>query len=125
MSSLPHKQVVVKVNAAVDEGIVEVVSALSAFPWVVTVESCQGEPGPDGRPAGVSFFCGDWRKAAVFVHARLAPALALPQITHALKVYDAGVGNPMVEIEFPAEAAPEVASAIHSLQKRLTSASHS
>lgn len=36
-----HRQIWVKVNALVDEGIVELVNALSSFPKLQTYESCQ------------------------------------------------------------------------------------
>lgn len=48
----PHKGVVVKVNAIVDERIAPLVLALNRIPCVFTVESCQGKA---GRPAWVYF----------------------------------------------------------------------
>jgi hypothetical protein len=38
-----HKHVLTKVNVGVDEGIAPVVEALSLFPDVHTVESCEGK----------------------------------------------------------------------------------
>ena len=38
----PHKTVLVKVNAPVDEGIAEVVGLLNEFPNIYTTQSCQG-----------------------------------------------------------------------------------
>ena len=38
----PHKQVLVKVNTLVDEGIAPLVEALSAWEEIRTFESCQG-----------------------------------------------------------------------------------
>lgn len=38
----PHRTVLVKVNAPVDEGIAEIVTALNAFPGLYTTQSCQG-----------------------------------------------------------------------------------
>ena len=58
-----HKQVWVKVNAPVDEGIAELIQALSSFPKLQTIESCQGgwpRSGEDkeGMPANVWFHYG-------------------------------------------------------------------
>ncbi len=39
-----HVEVPVKVNAWVDAGVKDLVEALSAFPHVCTVESCEGPP---------------------------------------------------------------------------------
>lgn len=51
-----HKEVVIKVNAYVDEGIKDVVKALNNFDGWMTWDSCQGNP-PD-RPAVVEFCPG-------------------------------------------------------------------
>ena len=40
-----HPQVWAKVNTHVDEGVVDLISALSRFKGLRTLESCQGEPG--------------------------------------------------------------------------------
>ena len=39
---VPHAQTFVKVNAPVDSGIAPLVSALSRFPGLVTLSSCEG-----------------------------------------------------------------------------------
>jgi len=41
---MSHKAVWVKVNVQVDAGIADLISALSLFPALQTIESCQGEP---------------------------------------------------------------------------------
>ncbi len=62
---MSHRQVLVKVNAPVDEGIAEVVSALNEFPGLYTTQSCQGRE--DGY-AFVWFRYGeDAHEAADFV----------------------------------------------------------
>lgn len=72
-----HKQTWVKVNAPVDKGIKELVVALSAFPKLQTIESCQGE----GEGAWVCFWYGDYwsekphKDLADFVLGYLAPRL--------------------------------------------------
>ena len=63
-----HKQVWVKVNAPVDEGVAPLVLALSEFEGVCTHESCQG-----GELAVVHFSCGEWRETATFVEDVLIP----------------------------------------------------
>ena len=113
-----HKQVRVKINARVDAGIAPLVSALSAFPWIETVDSCEGQAGDADWPAHVFFSCGDWQRAAVFVHAQLAPALARLGISEDVRLYARGCGDPLVEARFPAEATPEVTSAVIGLLAR-------
>lgn len=68
-----HAEAFVKVNAAVDEGIVDLVEALSQFPELVTIESCQGDPA--GVQAFVFFRFGSWRKCGEFLFDRLLPTL--------------------------------------------------
>jgi hypothetical protein len=72
---MTHKQLWVKVNAPVDNGVSEIVSALSRFPLLETVESCEGD-GNTG--AWVCFRYGSywnhpWRELAEFVFGYLAP----------------------------------------------------
>lgn len=50
----PHRQLAVKVNALVDEGVAPLVEALSATVGVVTLDSCEGDE--DLEPAHV-YFC--------------------------------------------------------------------
>lgn len=42
MGSRPHRQIFAKVNAPVDKGIANLVSALSEFPTLCTLSSCEG-----------------------------------------------------------------------------------
>lgn len=49
-----HREIPVKVNALVDEGVACLVTALSAFPLVQTTDSCQGD-GPKGAGPSVFF----------------------------------------------------------------------
>lgn len=64
-------------NVPVDKGIAALVAALSAFPKLQTLESCQG----DGRKSALIVFrYGDywthpWREAAEFVLGSLGPYL--------------------------------------------------
>ena len=72
-----HAQVWVKVNAPVDRGLEPLISALSAFPSLQTLESCEGDA---DRPAWVCFYYGSyweqqWRGLADFTLGFLGPAL--------------------------------------------------
>ena len=78
LESVGHKQMWVKVNAHVDEGVAGLVGALSAFPQLQTIESCQGTV-PKG--AWVCFRYGEDRPDACydlakFVVGYLGPGLA-------------------------------------------------
>jgi hypothetical protein len=69
-----HHQVWAKVNAQVDKGIAPLIEALSAFPGVRTIESCEGK----GDSAWVCFDCGEeegWKKVAEFVFTVIGPPL--------------------------------------------------
>jgi hypothetical protein len=69
-----HRQVWVKVNAHVDEGIAPLVKALSSFPHVRTWESCRGQPGR--RLPHVYFSAGfDGQEQTIPFVAWLAPRL--------------------------------------------------
>jgi hypothetical protein len=66
-----------KVNAVVDEGVVGIVSALSEFPQLETIESCERN---EGNAAWVCFRYGEywenpWRDLAEFLLGYMAPGL--------------------------------------------------
>lgn len=67
-----HNQIQVKVNALVDEGIADLVTALATVPDLITLESCQGGEGAD---AFVHFRLGGWQEAGRFLFEELAPKL--------------------------------------------------
>lgn len=82
----PHIQTWVKVNAPVDEGIAELIEALSAFPKLQTIESCQGgwprsDEDKEGMPAKVWFHYGQddnahpYREIGDFVLGYFGPGL--------------------------------------------------
>lgn len=86
MTRRGHKQVWAKVNAHVDEGIAELIAALSAFPKLQTIESCQGgyprsDADKEGAPAVVFFHYGQhhqthpYQEIADFVLGYLGPEL--------------------------------------------------
>ena len=73
-----HEQMWVKVNVPVDTGISGLVSALSTFPSLETIESCEGYA---RTAAWISFRYGTywdhpWRDLAGFVLGYLLPKLA-------------------------------------------------
>lgn len=70
-----HKQVWVKVNAHVDEGVADLVEALNSFPELRTTKSSQGD---DQSPAWVYFTYGNghWQEVAKFTLGHLGPRLA-------------------------------------------------
>ncbi len=70
---IPHQQTWVKVNAPVDCGIAALVSALSSFGGLETIESCQGVRGQTN--AFVLFRYGNWEKCGEFLFDRLLPTL--------------------------------------------------
>lgn len=81
-----HVQTWVKVNAPVDEGIAQLIEALSAFPMLQTIESCQGgyprsDADKEGMQAVVFFYYGQhdhahpYREISEFVLGYLGPGL--------------------------------------------------
>lgn len=80
MSEFPHRQVWIKVNAQVDEGVAELISAMNEVSGLETVSSCQGEPTEceDGivRYAYVHFYFGDWQQISELAFKEMAPALS-------------------------------------------------
>lgn len=71
---MPHTQTWVKVNAPVDEGVAELVSALSQIDGLETLESCQGYPGRSN--AFVLFRFGTWQECGELMFARILPLLS-------------------------------------------------
>jgi len=73
-----HDQTWVKVNVPVDRGVESIVSALSAFSGLETVESCEGnlERGPWICFRYGAYWEHPWRELADFVLGYLAPGLA-------------------------------------------------
>ena len=110
----PHPQIVVKVNAHVDEGVAELVSALSAIDGLETIESCQGGAGR-GR-AFVSFRYGGWRDAGDLLFAKLLPSLPRDlrtDVALSLEAYDSDTAMALITVE--PSAVPAVAAHIRTL----------
>lgn len=68
-----HRQVFVKANVPVDEGVADLVSALSEINELETIESCQG--GDADSRGFVLFRFGDWRQLGGFLFGVLLPAM--------------------------------------------------
>ena len=91
-----HRQTWAKVNAPVDKRIRELVEALSAFPELQTIESCQRDK---DTGAWVSFWYGDywdnsWNALAAFVLGYLGPKLTCElgdRVTLSIQVNSAGL----------------------------------
>ena len=101
-----HKQLWVKVNAPVDKGIAELITALSAFPKLQTIESCQGTKGR----AWVWFAYGeDWKELADFVLGFLGPKLAeefQDRVQITIRIVEAGTIR--AEMDLPSDSIPAV-----------------
>ena len=95
-----HEQVMVQVNAQVDRGIARLVLALSKFPYVQTVDSCQGS---DDMDAGVTMTCETREQAIDLAFRHLAPiaeALWVP----GMRLQMIGIapdGSPNVQLALP------------------------
>lgn len=103
-----HRQVWTKVNAPVDEGVVGLIDALSSFPGLRSIESCQGPP------AWVCFEVGveGWSELAALVLARFGPALG-DLATAGIHV--TGAGRARGELTVQPDALDDTVSLLHRL----------
>lgn len=95
-----HREVPVKVNAWVDEGIADLVSALSEIDGLITLESCQGDA--DEREAFVIFRYGDWQQCGELLFDQILPAMS-PDLRSAvslkLQAYDTDTASGFISID--------------------------
>jgi hypothetical protein len=117
---IEHKQVQVKVNAYVDEGVSPLVCALNELEGVITIDSCEGYA---DDPSYVYFHLLSLSEdCALFAH-KLASALH-SQIQGRWD-YFVGVewssGEPMLQIRVPRNFVGQTAEAIRSIVSRLRS----
>jgi hypothetical protein len=101
-----HRTVPVKVNAWVDEGIADLVSALSEIDGLITLESSQGDVG-DGD-AFVIFQYGDWRQCGELLFDHILPRLSSDlraDVSLKLQAYDTDTASARIAIEPRAVAA--------------------
>ena len=101
-----HEQVWVKVNAPVDKGIADLVSALALFPKLQTIESCQGTKGR----AWVCFVYGeDWKELSNFVLGFIGPKITREfgdRVDLSIRVAEAGTIR--AEMELASESIPAI-----------------
>lgn len=69
-----HQQTIVGVNTKVDVGVANLVKALSGFPKLMTVESCEG--GKDTGAFVIFNYGANWRELVEFVFSFFGPQLA-------------------------------------------------
>jgi hypothetical protein len=95
-----HRQVPVKVNAWVDEGIAGLVTALSEFEGLVTLETCQGHV--EERDAFVVFRYGDWQRCGELLFGRILPTMSpdlRADVSLRLQAYDADTALGSITLE--------------------------
>ena len=118
---MSHKQISVKVNVFVDEGIACVVSALNKIEGISTFSSCEGVAGKEY--AHVYF---DYPTARGWIKlARLASKLA--HILAANDIYDSSISlewtgdktNPFISFEFAAELSEAIALVLNDHRSEL------
>jgi hypothetical protein len=116
----------VRINAPVDVGIAPVIEALSAFPALRTLASCEGD---SEVPATVAFIVGDdradgWRELADLVLGFMGPALMRElgdRVGLAVRVTEAGTIRG--ELRILPGLVPRTAAVLHQLAAQLTEAS--
>lgn len=102
-----HKQVWVKVNTPVDEGLSELISLLNQIDRLYTLDSCQGYAGW----GFIYFRYGNWLKLGHFVFGKLAPALReIEEITLSLQTIDGD--EPMAKLGIRKETIPQIVSVL-------------
>jgi hypothetical protein len=122
---MAHVQVWVKVNATVDHGIAQVIAALSRFPTLRTIESCEGDVARriGRRGAWVCFSYGEppsWDGISRFVLRDFGPALARKVGDRAhVRIRVTEGGQILAELTIRPGAIRIVARAIHDLARKL------
>jgi hypothetical protein len=116
-----HREVAVKVNAFVDEGIADLVVALSEIKGLATLESCQGEPGE--ADAFVLFRHGDWRQSGAMLFEDLMSALGpelRSQVSLRLEAFENGAAMGSILVE--PSAIDDLTAIVRSLTSKNASA---
>jgi hypothetical protein len=101
-----QREVLVKINALVEEGVAPLVAAMSEIPGLVILESNQGEPGR--RPAHLAFRLGDWRQTGELLFEQLTSAIPpdlRAMVTLRLQAYDVGRAVGSITVDPAAVAA--------------------
>lgn len=102
-----HKQVCIKANAMVDEGVADLIELLNQIDRLHTLSSCQGYDGW----GHVYFFYGDWLETGHFVFGTLRSALRHIEETTFCIESVAG-DHPMAKLGFRTESIPSMVSAL-------------
>lgn len=108
----------VKVNAPVDKGIKGIISALNEYPYLETIESCEGNNviGPWVYFRYGSYWENNWRELADFVLGFLAPHLnSLVGDDATLRIQTTPSGNIFGELSIRCGAASRVEAALKKL----------
>ena len=107
-----HLQKWIKVNAAVDLGIAEIVSLLSCVEQLETLQSCEGDPA--GKEAYVYFCCGDWSRICARIFEKIGPALKgqVEDEDARLTVEVGSSEEPIAKLSFRAEVTGAITSAL-------------
>lgn len=114
--SVRHRETIVKVNALADEGVAELVVALSAISGLITLESCQGG---DGRDAFVHFRFGGWKESGHLLFDCLLPFMSpdlRSMVSMRIQAYDTSTATAMISVE--PDAVPMLAQCVRDLQAR-------
>ncbi len=94
-----HRETIVKVNAFADEGVAELVVALSGIPGLITLESCQGG---EGRDAFVYFRLGGWMESGHLLFDCLLPSMSpdlRSMVSMRIQAYDTSTATAMISVE--------------------------
>jgi hypothetical protein len=109
----------VKVNAPVDEGIAELVAALSEFPEIETLESCQGD---HDKPAFVIFRLGSWRDCGSFLFDKLLRAMdSNLRADVSASIIGYGVTHCLGRLSLSPEAVSSLADTVRAVRKSVCS----
>lgn len=118
---MAHRQIWLKVNAPVDEGVIDLIAALSAFPRLRTIESCE-DIGDGAR--WVCFQYGDedlerpWQQLAEFILGYFGPGLQQQVGDRAdVSIRVTTSGLPRGELVVRCEAYPAAVKAIRKLRR--------
>ncbi len=113
----PHREIPIKVNAWIDEGVAALVSALNDFEQVETVGSCEGYPHQDSH---VLFHVRGGSQGAALFAASLGGMLGdeAPYLLQA--EWRAGNSEPLLTLSCPRDSVPNLASAVDAAHRRLS-----
>jgi hypothetical protein len=110
----PHREILIKINAWVDEGIAPLVETLNRIDGVLTLESCQGDP---EHEAQIDLYYGQFARTSPAQLATFADAIATALIkggSHRSRVAVEWLGGnmPRILLSMPTEDISLVTSAL-------------